>query len=206
MNQIQLIALRIADLRDISGMTAKEVAEHVGVAESTMSLYENGKREPEYKTLLAIADYLAVSVDALLGASPLNTAQKGVRIPVYGNVAAGIPIEAIEDIIDYEEIDEEMAKKGEYFGLKIKGDSMEPRIQNGDVVIVRKQETAESGDTAIILVNGNDATVKKIKITEDGITLIPNNPAYDIKFYTKKEIEALPVRIIGKVVELRGKF
>lgn len=77
-------------------------------------------------------------------------------------MAAGIPIEAIEDVIDYEEISEELAHTGDFFALKIKGDSMEPRICNGDVVIVRKQNYAESGDLVIVLVNGDSANLQKV--------------------------------------------
>lgn len=83
---------------------------------------------------------------------------------------------------------------------------MEPRIREGDVVIVRRQEEAETGDTVVVLVNGDSATVKRIKIEPNGIALIPNNPAYDTRFYSAAEVELLPVRIIGKVVELRGKL
>lgn len=90
----------------------------------------------------------------------VRMAKKAIRIPVLGNVAAGIPIEAIEDVIDYEEISEELAHTGDFFALKIEGDSMEPRICNGDVVIVRKQNYAESGDLVIVLVNGDSATCK----------------------------------------------
>ena len=129
-----------------------------------------------------------------------------VTIPVLGDVAAGLPIEAVENLVDYEEIDQAMAASGEHFGLRLKGDSMEPRMKDGDVVIVRKQEDVESGDTAVVLVNGNSATVKRIKKGPSGISLIPNNPAYDPMFYTCDEIAQLPVRILGKVVELRGKF
>lgn len=130
----------------------------------------------------------------------------GIRIPVLGDVAAGIPIEAIQDIVDYEEIDSAMAASGEYFGLRIKGSSMEPRMRDGDVVIVRKQDYADTGDTAVVLVNGDSATVKKIKKGPDGISLIPTNPAYDPMYYTAAEVESLPVRIIGRVVELRAKY
>lgn len=127
-------------------------------------------------------------------------------IPVLGEVAAGIPIEAVQDIVDYEEIDQALATTGEFFGLRIKGSSMEPRMREGDVVIVRKQEDVDTGDTAVVLVNGNEATVKKIKKGEQGITLLPTNPAYDPMFFTSAEIESLPVVILGKVVELRAKF
>lgn len=131
---------------------------------------------------------------------------EGVRVPVLGDVAAGIPIEAITDIVDYEEIDAAMAATGEFFGLRIKGSSMEPRMREGDVVIVRKQDTAETGDTVVALVNGSSATVKRIKYGPDGISLIPTNPVYDVQFFSAADVERLPVRVIGRVVELRAKY
>ena len=132
--------------------------------------------------------------------------KKAIRVPVLGNVAAGIPIEAIENVIDYEEISEELAHTGDFFALKIKGDSMEPRICNGDVVIVRKQNYAESGDLVIVLVNGDSATCKKLAKYPSGIRLIPFNQAYEPLFYSNEEIENKPVRIIGRVVENRPKY
>ena len=132
--------------------------------------------------------------------------KKAIRVPVLGNVAAGIPIEAIENVIDYEEISEELAHTGDFFALKIKGDSMAPRICNGDVVIVRKQNYAESGDLVIVLVNGDSATCKKLAKYPSGIRLIPFNQAYEPLFYSNEEIENKPVRIIGRVVENRQKY
>lgn len=132
--------------------------------------------------------------------------KKAIRVPVLGNVAAGIPIEAIENVIDYEEISEELAHTGDFFALKIKGDSMEPRICNGDVVIVRKQNYAESGDLVIVLVNGDSAICKKLAKYPSGIRLIPFNQAYEPLFYSNEEIENKPVRIIGRVVENRQKY
>ena len=132
--------------------------------------------------------------------------KKAIRVPVLGNVAAGIPIEAIENVIDYEEISEELAHTGDFFALKIKGDSMEPRICDGDVVIVRKQDYAESGDLVIVLVNGDSATCKKLAKYPSGIRLIPFNQAYEPLFYSNEEIENKPVRIIGRVVENRQKY
>lgn len=129
---------------------------------------------------------------------------KGIRIPVLGRVAAGIPIEAIEDIDEWEEIPESLAKTGEYFALRIKGESMSPKLQPGDIVIVKKQNDVDTGDTAIVLVNGNDATVKQIKKTETGIMLVGLNlEVYQPHFYSNREIEELPVKIIGKVIESR---
>lgn len=134
-------------------------------------------------------------------------AGRGVRIPVLGRVVAGIPIEAVEEVLDYEEITPELAATGEFFALQVRGDSMEPTLRDGDVVIVKKQPTVDSGDIAIVLVNGNDATVKEIKESPSGITLIGHNVAvYTPQFYSNKEIQNLPVQIIGKVVEMRRKF
>jgi repressor LexA len=112
----------------------------------------------------------------------------------------------VEDVLDYEEIAPEMAAHGEYFALRVKGSSMEPRMRDGDVVIVRKQADVNHDDTAIVLVNGNEATIKRVLKSEAGIMLAPNNPAYEPKFYSNKDIAELPVQIIGRVVELRAKF
>ncbi len=195
--------LKIKEIRKDKGITAREIAEYINVAESTMSLYENGKREPDFNTLLKISEYLEVSVNELFGL-PRIGAKKGVKIPVLGSVAAGIPIEAITDIEDYEEITEEMATTGEYVALRIKGDSMSPKIESGDIVIIRVQNTIENGEIAIVLVDGDEATCKKIKKDPEGITLIPFNiDNCEPISYSNKQVEELPVRIFGKVVELR---
>ncbi len=195
---------RLKEVRKAHRMTQSQVAAIVGIGQSGYSFWESGRSKIDDASLRKLAKYYNVTVDYLLGSDA--PARAGVRIPVYTAVAAGIPIEAIEDIVDYEEIDAALAATGDFFGLRIKGDSMEPRMREGDVVIVRKQDDADTGDIAIILVNGNEATVKKIKKEPSGISLIPNNPAHDIQYYSAADIASLPVRIIGKVVELRAKF
>lgn len=183
------------------------VAAALGFSTGTVTWWKKGK-VPHGATLQKIADYFGVSVDYLLGSTEQlgTTTAKGIKIPVLGNVAAGIPIDAITDIEDYEEITEALAARGEYVALKIHGDSMEPRMVDGDVVIVRIQNTIESGETAVVIVNGGEATCKRIKKTQDGVMLISNNPEYEPVFYSNKEIEQFPVTIFGKVVELRAKF
>lgn len=190
--------------RKAKGMTQAEVAKVIGITQNGYSYWENGKAKIDKDQLIKLAEIFEVTTDYLLGVSPKESV--GIKIPVLGDVAAGIPIEAITDIVDYEEIDAAMASSGEHFGLRIKGASMEPRMMDGDVVIVRKQDTAENGDTVVVLVNGDSATVKKIKYGQDGISLIPTNPAYDVQFYSAQDVERLPVRVIGKVVELRAKY
>lgn len=136
----------------------------------------------------------------------MSKSADAIKVPVLGYVAAGIPIDAIEEVIGWEDISSARYRDGEYFGLVIKGSSMEPKISDGDIVIVRKQSDVNYGETAVVLVNGDEATVKKIKKTPSGVTLVPTNPAYDPVFFTNEEIEALPVTIIGRVVELRAKI
>lgn len=191
--------------RKAKGLTQTEVAHAIGLTQNGYSYWENGKAKIDKDQMLKLAALFEVSVDYLLGntATPTST---GWRVPVLGDVAAGIPIEAITDIVDYEEIDAALARTGEFFGLRIKGDSMEPRMKEGDVVIVRQQDAADTGDTVVVLVNGDSATVKKIKYGPDGITLLPTNPAFDPLFYSAAEVEQLPVRVIGRVVELRAKY
>lgn len=194
-------------LRAQAKETQAEVATILGVDRTTYAKYEAGASEPSFDTLQKLARHFSVTTGFLMGEeeSP-RSVRKGVRIPVYGAVAAGIPIEAIEDIVDYEEIEPELAATGNFFGLRIKGHSMEPQICDGDVVIVRRQEDAETGEICIVMVNGNDATCKKIKKDGSGLWLLPNNPAFEPMHYSIEEIASLPVRIIGKVVELRRKF
>ena len=189
------------------GLTQQELGEKVGLKKEAIYKYEKGiVVNPKRSLIEKLAIIFNVSPSYLLGIDG-NIETKAVRIPVLGRVVAGIPIEATENILGYEEITEHMAATGEYFALRIKGDSMCPNICDGDIVIVKKQETVENGDIAVVLINGRDATVKKVKISGNGITLIGFNlSVYEPHFYTSEEIEKRPVTIIGKVVELRRKI
>ena len=200
---------RIKALRLEHGLRQIDLANKIGALQSTISQWETGKVEPDIEALIKIASIFETSIDNVLGEEsprpPISSG--GTWVPVLGEVAAGIPIEAVEDIVDYEEIDAALAATGDFFGLRIKCSTMEPRIREGDVVIVRKQGDADTGDTVVVLVNGDSATVKRLKKEADGsMWLLPNNPAYDPQHFTPTEITEKPVHIIGKVVELRGKF
>ncbi len=194
-------------------MTMKQVADKVGVSEGTISRWESGKiADMRRDKIMAYAQALNISPAIIMGwdnvdsSSTSESIHAGKRIPVLGSVAAGIPIDAIEDVLDWEDISEDMAKTGEFFGLRIKGDSMQPRIVEGDVVIVRQQSDADSGDVVIVQVNGDKATCKRLAKYSSGISLISFNPAYEPMNYTNEQIEQLPVTIIGKVVENRQKY
>lgn len=186
------------------GTTPTAACKACGLSTSQPTAWKKGTA-PRFDSIQALSDYLGVPPSVLLEENDYRP-QAPVKVPVLGNVAAGIPIEAITDIEDYEEIPAAMAAGGEYIALRIHGRSMEPRMLEGDVVIVRLQETIESGEIAIVMVNGGDATCKRVRKTESGIMLVPLNPDFEPMFYTAEQVEKLPVRIIGKVVELRGKF
>lgn len=191
---------KLKELRKRKGLTQIDMAKIFHITQASYSLWESGKTKIDNESLEKISEMFNVSTDYVLGITEKSSA---IKIPVLGLIPAGVPIEAVEDIIGYEEIRPELAKTGEYFALKVQGDSMSPSIMNGDILIIKKQDSAESGDICVVFVNGDDATIKKIQIKDEGLALIPNNPAYGIRYFTKKEIETLPVRIVGKAIEVR---
>lgn len=202
----------VKELRERAGMQQKEVALAVGVSRPTVSEWEHQKKDPSGERLLKLAELFKVDPGIVLG---YQIGEKEIeasnadalRIPVLGTIPAGIPLEAITDIIDWEEIPTAMAKgEQEYFALQVKGSSMYPEYRDGDVVIVRKQETCESGQDVVVMVNTDDATFKRFKRTPNGIMLQAINPDYESYVYTNDEIMSLPVRVLGVVVELRRKF
>ena len=198
---------RIKSAREDLKLTKRELAKRIGVHESSINKYEKGLVDIPLSKISELARVLKVTEAYLMGWEEKSEQKpQGLQIPVLGTVAAGIPISAVEDILDYEEIDPSWKSQGEFFALRIKGDSMQPKIDDGDVVIVRQQSDANSGDTVIALVNGDDATCKKLQKTDNGIMLVSTNPNYLPMFFTNEEILTKPVVILGKVVELRSKF
>ncbi len=136
----------------------------------------------------------------------VELATKVVKIPILGKVPAGIPIEAIQEILGYEDINADLVKHGEkYFALYVKGNSMVPEYLPNDIIIVRQQQDCNSGDDCIVLVNGYDATLKRVIKDDDGIKLKPLNNDYETHKYTQQEILRKPVVIVGVVKELRRK-
>lgn len=189
-----------------SGKTQSDVVEALGITASTISDWANAKKYPRVDKLQRLAAYFGVHIWELRE-EPRAASASVKTIPVVGTVVAGIPTEAVEYVVDWEDIPLDMAQRGDYIGLKVKGSSMEPRFLDGDTVIVRRQPDVESGEIAIVFVNGDEATMKRVHKSSDGITLIALNPTvYEPHFYSNKQIAQLPVSIYGKVVELRGKL
>ena len=190
-------------------MTQAELAKKLNVGTTSVSNWCNGIKTPRMDKVDAMCQIFNCKRSDLMDETKSvsdTKYKKSTVINVLGRVAAGIPLEAIEEIIDTEEISEEMAATGKFFGLRIKGDSMEPKISEGDTVIVRQQNDAESGDVVIAIVNGNDAVCKRLKKYAGGIMLLSNNPKYEPMVFSDEDIMLTPVIIIGRVMELRAKF
>lgn len=201
---------RVRIRREELNITQAELAKKLGYkSRSSINKIELNQRNMKQSQIVALATALDTTPAYLMGwKEKASQPHETFTIPVLGKVAAGIPIEAVENIIDYEELSSDIFKDSpaSYFGLKIKGHSMEPRICDGDYVIVHKQDDAECDDIVIAMVNGDEAVCKRLKKYAEGIALISLNPAYEPMVYTPDQIDGLPVKVIGKVVELRGKL
>lgn len=203
--------MRLKELRTQRHMLQKDVAQKLGIDRTTYAKYESGASEPNHETLLKLSELFDVSADYLLGrelSQNVSPASHALRVPVLGVIQAGVPMDAIEDILDWEEVPAAWGSGGrQYFGLRVKGDSMYPKYLEGDTVILRKDSACDSGDDCAVLVNGDAATLKQVILREDGaVELRPVNPTYPPRTYSPAEIEALPVQVIGVVVELRRKI
>lgn len=210
-----MFAKNVRYLRKSRGWTQKDVADRLGYQSSqVVNKWEVGASKPRYKQLLELCRLFDVTEheisnvdlkkrDEIMKAQRTPTERRAIRIKVLGSVPAGIPIEAMEDVTGYEDIPIEWTSGGrEYFGLKVKGDSMFPKYVEGDTIILRKQSCCESGQDCVVYVNGHEATLKMVTKTDDGVILQPLNPAYKPRFY-RYDDEQNPVTICGVVVELR---
>lgn len=195
----EIMSRNIQHYMNIKNKTRHEICKDLGVKYTTFTDWLNGNTYPRIDKIELMANYFGITKADLVED---NRGRNANRIPVLGRVAAGIPIDAIEDIIDYEEVDDKLSQLGELFGLKIKGDSMTPRICDGDIVIVHQQSTADSGDIVIATINGDDAVCKKLQIFDKTVLLYSLNPLYDPIDVTGRS----DFKIVGKVIELRGKL
>lgn len=196
-----MISQNIKKFRKEKGLSQVVLGEMLGVGQSTVAMWECGKNSPEYATLLRLSELLEVSVSRLCGSE-----DEMVKVDVLGNVAAGQPIDALENIIGQEELSAERARGGDFFALRIKGRSMEPRMFEGDTVIVRRQNSVENGEIAIVRVGEDEATCKKFYRSGDGISLVSINPEYEPMLFPEKELRNVKIEVLGKVCELRVHF
>ena len=219
---------RLKELRNKAGLKQSELGEKVGVSSSTIGMYEQGRRSPDREMLIKLSNVFNVTLDYLVDNNNIKTDDtdlfnlKGdvrflkkvkdsdmIKIPVLGAIRAGLPLYADENIIDYEYVhQEELVMGEETFFLEVKGDSMiNARIYDGDRVRIRKQNHLDNnGDIMAVRVNGDEATLKRVYLQENGIALISENPKYAPMFYPASEIESGYVEIIGRAMEVKIKL
>ena len=187
---------RIKQLRNENGITQRELAKLLGIEISAVSKLEVGRVPLKEEYIIKLASYFNVSTNYLLG---IETATKRL-LPVLGTVKAGYNYLAEQNIIDYINPYMENVDSENYFGLLVKGDSMSPHFTEGDYVIVHKTDGCfESGKICVVLINGDEATIKKVVKTDEGIELYAFNPYYPMKKYTFEEMKKLEIKIIGIV-------
>lgn len=212
MKPIYTFQKRLEEALRIKNMKSVELHEKTGISESLLSKYLSGSAVARQKKLTLLADALNVNEVWLMGydvpmnrelnPTPLSELNQ-TEIPVLGKVKAGYDYLANENIIGHIFLDFRPSDPENYYALQVTGNSMEPLLSDGDIAIVHKQNDFDSGNTCIVLINGDEATVKKVVRMDDGIDLIAMNPYYPIRHFDKNEMDEIPVKIIGKVIEAR---
>lgn len=188
----------IKNLRLALGLSQAQLAEACGLHQTAVSQWEKGRTRPDTGALEKLAEIFGVSVDFILGREIEN------KIPVLGFVQAGSPREVSEQTEGWVSFDGHGGE--EHFALRVRGDSMLPRFRDGDLVIVRRQSTADNGEIAVVLAENSLATVKKVSYENGDLVLTPTNPDFEPIIYSPEEQVMLPVKIIGRVIELRAKI
>lgn len=200
---------KLKSLRRDKGLTQQELADKLKIGKTTVSNYETGYSKPDTETLIEMSKIFNVSLNYLTGINNIkhDSNPEKYTIPVYASISCGNPFVANEDIYDFEDIDIALKSQGEHFGLLCRGNSMSPEFKDGDVAIIRKQSDVDSGQVAAVRINGDEATLKIVKKSDQGITLVAINPDVFLpRFYSNDEIINLPVEIIGRVIENRRKY
>lgn len=209
------IGERIRNYRQSKNITQEELADFLNVSTQAVSRYELGDRKTDNDILFKLADYFNVSVNDFFPSLNFDNADRceldadTVQIPVLGVIKAGIPIEAQQDIREYIEIPRSWTRGGKvFYGLFISGDSMFPKYETKDIVIFEKIEDYQlaNGKDCAVMVNGDDATFKKVFLDNEGITLQPYNNMYPAMRFSKEQITNIPVKIIGIAREKRTRL
>lgn len=212
---IDTFSNRLNTAMRIRNIKATELSEKTGIAKSSLSEYINGKYEAKQDGVYLLAKALDVNEAWLMGLDvPMERNIKTdilgnpvVSLPLLGTVKAGYNYLAQENWIGTVDVEKNLVGDGkDYFALKVKGDSMAPVFVEGDIVIIKKQNDCENNEYAVVIINGDEGTLKKIKKTDNGIILQPLNPAYGPVMYTKEEMETIPIIIVGVVKQLKREF
>ncbi len=215
MNVSKYVGEKIKFYRTSKNITQQELGEYLNTTSQTVSRYESGILEANQDVLFKLAEYFKISINDFFppiifdNGTLVDINSDIAKIPVYGTIRAGIPIESQSDIIEYIDIPKEWTKGGKkFYGLKISGDSMFPKYSENDIVIFEQNDDKEmyNGKDVAIMINGTESTFKKLLVNDNGIVLQPYNTAYDIMMFSKEQVEQLPIRVVGIAVEKRTKL
>ena len=225
---------KIKDLRKKKGITQEELGEVIGVTKTAISYYESGKRQLTADILQKLSIYFNVSTDYILGredtpdpgwktvndpddprfppkvfpAEPLpDLDRETALIPILGSVRAGYDNYAEENLEGYLQVDDRLkSMHPDAYVLNVRGDSMEPEIKHGDIVICAPDVEIRNNDVAVVCVNGDVGTVKRVRFDNNGLTLVPANPNYKKLHYSAEDVETYPVSVQSKVIEVRHRY
>lgn len=203
-------------VREKRGLSQSKLAEMIDVNQTTIARWEDENRIPTIDKAIQVSNILNIPLDILVGKNlqfdnvePVNIDSSIIKIPVFGTIKAGIPIESQSDIIEYVEIPKIWTRGGKkFYGLKISGDSMFPKYNEDDIVIFEQNDdtTLYHGKDVAIMINGTESTFKKLLVNEQGIVLQPYNTGYDIMMFSKEDVENLPIKVVGIAREKRTKI
>lgn len=203
-------------VREKRGLSQSKLAEMIDVNQTTIARWEDENRIPTIDKAIQVSNILNIPLDILVGKNlqfdnvePVNIDSNIIKIPVFGTIKAGIPIESQSDIIEYVEIPKIWTRGGKkFYGLKISGDSMFPKYNEDDIVIFEQNDdtTLYHGKDVAIMINGTESTFKKLLVNEQGIVLQPYNTGYDIMMFSKEDVEQLPIKVVGIAREKRTRI
>lgn len=212
---------RFKELRKSRNLSQQELADILKTSKSSVNMYERGEREPGIEMLETIADFFNVDIDYLLGKSqivnqslvnrePSNLAavipsNNIYQIPVFETVSAGFGEFASDEVVEYIPMFISNPYDAEdTIGIRVKGNSMFPKIENGDIIVVRKQDSVDSGSVAVLLLDGEEGLVKKVEYGPDWIELHSFNPEYMTRRFEGADV--LRLRVVGLVIGSYKKF
>lgn len=205
----EILAENLKYYMELNHKDRNDIARDLDIPYTTITSWLKAEFYPRIDKIEMLANYFEIKKSDLVEKKENNivSSPSSAVVLVYGTIPAGIPMECIEDILDTEEIPASMLKGGkQYFGLKVKGNSMFPAYLNGDTVIFEKVDDCESGQDCVVMVNGNDGTFKRVLKNKNGIILQPLNSEYEPLAFTNEQINNLPVKIIGIAKEIRRKI
>lgn len=206
-----MFSQKLKQLRAEKKLTQEEFAKAIKVSKGAVAMWETGKRTPDTEMLMTISQFFRTTVDELIGNSrdipePSNISRiipsdKIYKIPVFASVSAGFGVYAAEDVVDFlPMVIDNPYDVPDTIGIKVKGNSMYPKIEDGDIIVVRKQESVDSGDVAVLLLDGSEGLVKKVVYGNDWIELHSFNPEYQTRRFDGAEVQRL--RVVGKVLKV----